>query len=322
MELSIEPLIYLGIFIGIIMLVNGIYLAVFGKSISLNARVNRRLTMLESGTSREDVLDKLRKEMDQHKSGISLPFYTLIADKAQKANIAFTPQQLMLVMVGAAVAAFLLMTILTTASLPIRALCSVGMGVGGVYFWVNSTAKKRINLLEEQLPDAVELMVRSLRVGHPFVSAINTVSREMSDPIASELGIIADEAAYGRDVAESIRAMAERLGIQDLRFLAVAVGIQQTSGGNLAEILQGLATVIRSRFKLFRKVRAITAEARGSAMFLSVFPLLALVGINVMQPDYYADVIGTEIFIPACATVAGMLGLNIIVMRSLVNIKV
>ncbi|MBL4627738.1 MAG: type II secretion system F family protein [Roseicyclus sp.] len=322
MELSIEPLIYIGIFVGVIMLVEGIYLAVFGKSISLNARVNRRLVMLEKGTSRQDVLAKLRKEMDQHKSSVSLPFYTMIADKAQKANIAFSPQQIMLLMLGVAVAAFLMTTILTSASFPIRIIVSIAMGIGGVFFWINSKAKKRIALLEEQLPDAVELMVRALRVGHPFVSSINTVSREMSDPIASELGIIADEAAYGRDVAESIRAMADRLGIQDLRFLAVAVGIQQTSGGNLAEILQGLATVIRSRFKLFRKVRAITAEARGSATFLSVFPLLALVGINMGQPDYYADVVDTEIFIPAVAVVAGLLVLNIIVMRTLVNIKV
>lgn len=322
MELSIEPLIYIGIFVGVIMLVNGLYLAIFGKSISLNARVNRRLTLLEKGSSREDVLDKLRKEMNQHKSGISLPFYTLIADKAQKANIAFTPPQLMMVMAGAAVAAFLLLQVLTTASLPISVLCSIAMGVGGVFFWVNKTAKKRIGLLEEQLPDAVELMVRSLKVGHPFVSAINTVSREMSDPIASELGIIADEAAYGRDVAESIRDMADRLGIQDLNFLAVAVGIQQTSGGNLAQILQGLANVMRSRFKLFRKVRVITAEARGSGNFLSVFPILALIGINVAQPDYYADVIDTPVFIPACAGVAVALGLNWVIMRVLVNIKV
>ncbi len=119
--------------------------------------------MLEKGGDREEVLDKLRKEMNQHKKGISMPFYTLIADKAQKANIAFTPQQLMLVMLGAAVAAFLLLTILTGASLPIRGLCAVGMGIGGVFFWVNSTAKKRIALLEEQLPDAVELMVRFRR---------------------------------------------------------------------------------------------------------------------------------------------------------------
>lgn len=322
MQLSIEPLIYIGIFVGVIMLVEGLYLAIFGKSISLNARVNRRLNLLEKGTTREDVLAKLRKEMEQHKGGVSLPFYTLIADKAQKANIAFTPQQLMLVMVGVAVAAFLLLSILTATSLPIRLLVSVAMGVGGVFFWVNSKAKKRISLLEEQLPDAVELMVRALRVGHPFVSCINTVAREMSDPIASELGIIADEAAYGRDVTESIRAMADRLGIQDLRFLAVAVGIQQTSGGNLAEILQGLANVIRARFKLFRKVKAITAEAKWSGNFLSIFPILALIGINVMQPDYYSEVIGTPVFIPACAGVAVALALNMIIMRMLVNIKV
>ena len=116
--------------------------------------------------------------------------------------------------------------------------------------------------------------------------------------------------------------MADRLQIQDLRFLAVAVGIQQTSGGNLAEILQGLADVIRSRFKLFRKVKAITAEAKWSGNFLSVFPILALIGINVMKPDYYAEVIDTPVFIPACAVVAVMLGLNMVIMRMLVNIKV
>jgi len=322
MQLSIEPLIYIGIFVGIVMLVEGVYLAIFGKSISLNARVNRRLSMLEKGTSREDVLAKLRKEMDQHKGSVRLPLYTLIADKAQKANIAFTPPQLLLVMLGLGVAAFLGLTILTTASFPIRLLVSVGMGVGGVFFWVSSKAKKRLALIDEQLPDAVELMVRSLRVGHPFVSAINTVSKEIADPLASELGVIADEAAYGRDISESIRAMAERLDSQDLRFLAVAVGIQQTSGGNLAEILQGLAQVIRARFKLFRKVKAITGEAKWSGTFLSVFPLLALVGINVMQPDYYDEVMESPVFIPACAVVGVMLLVNMIFMKILVNIKV
>jgi tight adherence protein B len=322
MQLSIEPLIYIGIFVGIVMLVEGVYLAIFGKSISLNARVNRRLTMLEKGTSREEVLAKLRKEMDQHKGSISLPLYALIADKAQKANIAFTPGQLILVMLGLTVAAFLGLTILTATSLPIRLLVSVAMGVGGVFYWVNSKAKKRLAMIDEQLPDAIELMVRSLRVGHPFISAINTVSKEIADPLASELGVIADEAAYGRDISESIRAMAERLDSQDLRFMAVAVGIQQTSGGNLAEILQGLSEVIRARFKLFRKVKAITGEAKWSGTFLSVFPLLALVGINVMQPDYYDEVMQSPVFIPACAVVGVMLLMNMIFMKMLVNIKV
>ena len=322
MNISIEPLIYIGIFVGVVMLVQGIYLLVFGKSVSLNARVNRRMSMLDKGSSKEDVLAKLRKEMDQHMSSRGVPLYSLIADKAQKANIAFTPKQLMYVMAGRAVASFLLMSILTQASLPLTILLSIAFGIGTVYYWVNSKAKKRIGLIEEQLPDAVELMVRSLRVGHPFVSAINSVAKEVADPLGSELGVIADEAAYGKDVAESIANMAERLGIQDLHFMAVAVGIQQTSGGNLAEILAGLAKVIRARFRLFRRVKAITAEAKWSGNFLSVFPLLALVGINVGQPNYYSDVVATPYFNPACAAVAVMLFINVVFMRMMVNIKV
>ncbi|WP_127558405.1 type II secretion system F family protein [Nioella ostreopsis] len=322
MELSIEPLIYIGIFVGILMLVEGIYLMVFGKSISLNSRVNRRLDLLNKGANREDVLAKLRKELDQHTGSRAIPLYSLIASKAQKASIAFTPQQLILVMIALGIAAFVMLTLMTGASLPIRVLVSVIMGIGGVFMWVNSKAKKRLAMIEEQLPDAVDLLVRSLRVGHPFVSAINTVSKEVADPLGSELGIIADEAAYGRDVSEAIAAMAERLDMQDLRFLAVAVGIQQKSGGNLAEILNGLSKVIRARFKLFRRVKAITAEAKWSGMFLSAFPLLALIGINVMQPDYYSDVMETPAFIPACAVVAVMLAANFFFMRLMVNIKV
>jgi tight adherence protein B len=102
----------------------------------------------------------------------------------------------------------------------------------------------------------------------------------------------------------------------------VPVTIQQQSGGNLAEILAGLAQVIRSRFKLFRRVKAITAEAKWSGMFLSGFPLVALIMINVIQPDYYDVVKETSAFIPACLVVAGFLTVNIFVMRSLVNIKV
>ena len=91
-----------------------------------------------------------------------------------------------------------------------------------------------MGMIEEQLPDAVELMVRSLRVGHPFSSsAIQIVAKEVQDPLASEFGVISDEAAYGRDVGEALKDMAERLDMQDLRFLAVAVTIQQQSGGNL-----------------------------------------------------------------------------------------
>jgi tight adherence protein B len=322
MTLSAEPIVYGLIFIAVLVLVEGVYLVAFGKSISLNKRVNRRLEMLDKGSKRDEVLAKLRKEMDQHMNSRGLPLYSILADRAQKAAIAFTPQQLILVMLGVSVVAFLGLTFGTEAGLAVRIVMGIAMGVGGVFFWVTSKAKKRLSLIEEQLPDAVELMVRSLRVGHPFSSAISIVSKEIKDPLATEFGIIADESSYGRDIGEALKAMAERLDMQDLRFLAVAVSIQQQSGGNLAEILEGLAKVIRARFRLFRRVKAITAEAQWSGKFLSGFPIGALIVIQLLDPHYYDEVIDHPWFIPACFVVGSFLLVNLIVMRALVNIKV
>ncbi len=320
--ISTEPLIYIIIFIAVLALVQGAYLVIFGKSISMDGKVNRRLEMLDKGGNREQVLDQLRKEMTQHMKSQSIPIYSMLANKAQKANIAFTPTQLILVMVLVSGAAFVLLSIMTEVGVAIRILVAVSMGVGGVYTWVGSKANKRMNMMAEQLPEAVELMVRSLRVGHPFSSAVAIVAREVPDPLGTEMGMISDEAAYGRDMGETLKAMAERLDIQDLRFLAVAVTIQQTSGGNLAEILDGLAKVIRARFRLFRRVNAITAEAKWSGKLLSAFPIIALIGINLVKPDYFDEVMESSYFIPACLVVAVLLVLNLIVMRALVNIKV
>jgi len=320
--MSAEPIIYGLIFIAVLVLVEGLYLVAFGKSISLNSRVNRRLEMLEKGVRREEVLDKLRKEMQQHMKARSIPLYSLLSEKAQKAAIAFTPQQLIMIMGGVSVAVFLALTIGTATQTPVRIIMSAGIGIGGVFMWISMKAAKRMALIEEQLPDAVELMVRSLRVGHPFTNAISIVAKEIQDPLASEFGVIADEAAYGRDIGEALKDMAERLDMQDLRFLAVAVTIQQQSGGNLAEILAGLAKVIRARFRLFRRVKAITAEAKWSGKFLSAFPLGALLVISIGDPTYYDEVKETPYFIPACFFVGIFLGVNLLVMRVLTNIKV
>ena len=320
--MSAEPIIYGLIFIGVLVLVEGLYLVAFGKSISMNSRVNRRLEMLNKGGRREEVLDQLRKEMRQHMSAKSIPLYSLLAAKAQKAAIAFTPQQLLMVMGGLSTVAFIGLSVGTETETPVRIVISIVIGVGAVFFWISSKANKRMSMIEEQLPDAVELMVRSLKVGHPFASAVQIVAKEVQDPLGTEFGVIADEAAYGRDVGEALKDMAERLDMQDMRFLAVAVTIQQQAGGNLAEILAGLAQVIRARFRLFRRVKAITAEAKWSGKFLSAFPLVALVVINLGDPHYYDEVRESEVFIPACIAVGMFLSVNLFVMRMLTNIKV
>ncbi len=320
--ISAAPIIYIVIFASVIAIVQGAYLVIFGKSISMNGKVNRRLELMEKGGGREQVLEQLRKEMTQHMKSQSIPLYSILASRAQKANIAFTPPQLIMIMGVVTAMAYVGLMIGTGVGPEVRLIIAILMGVGGVFVWINNKANKRMVMIEEQLPEAIELMVRSLRVGHPFTSAISIVANEVADPLGTEMGVISDEAAYGRDIGECLKAMAERLDMQDMRFLAVAVTIQQQSGGNLAEILDGLAKVIRARFRLFRRVKAITAEAKWSGKLLSGFPIIAMIGVNVVEPTYFDEVMEAPEFIPACLVVAALLVTNLFVMRALVNIKV
>ena len=310
------------LFVGVLLIIEGLYLVVFGKSIKLNSRVNRRLALLEQGKDHEEVLNTLRKEREQHAKSKKVPLFSILAHKAAQANIAFSPRALVMIMIAVTCVSFGALLFLTALTPLMASVLSLFVGVGGVFFWLKRKAKARLALFEEQLPDAVELIVRSLRVGHPFSSAINVVAQEMPDPIGSEFGMLADEATYGQDIVVALEDLSDRIDLQDLRFLTVAVGIQSQSGGNLAEVLDGLGKVIRSRFKLFRRVKAITSEAKFSGFFLSAFPFLALFAILMIKPNYYDDVMETAIFIPACIVVAFMIGLNVIIMNAMTNIKV
>lgn len=322
--MSIDPLllIYILIFGGILLLVEALYLIVFGRSIRLGSRLNRRLDMLERNGNRAEVIERLRKETTQHTRSAVIPFYSLLAEKAEKGKIAFSPAALVGLMLAVAGLVFVLLGLFTQAPLAVRIGVGAAMGVGSIWVWVSNKAKKRFSMIEEQLPDAIDLIVRGLRVGHPFAHALASAAREIPDPLGTELGLIADEAAYGRDMAEALLAFAERMDMQDLRFLAVSVSIQAQSGGNLAEILDGLSKVVRARFKLFRRVRAITAEAKWSGMFLSGFPIAAMLMISIIKPDYFDEVKETALFIPVALVVVSFLIVNVLYMRKMVNIQV
>ncbi|TVP70964.1 MAG: pilus assembly protein TadB [Rhodobacteraceae bacterium] len=322
MELSLSPLVYVAIFGSVLLLINGIYLLVFGRSIEHDSKLNRRLVLLEKGKGKKDVMEQLRKERSIHGGGLSIPIYGLLEDRARKGNIAFSARSLLLLMVGLSVFSFVMLSFATSSDIATRIGVAVVFGFGGVFFWVSSKAKKRVAAIEEQLPEAIDLMVRSLRVGHPFGAALGIAADEVADPLGTELGLIADEISYGRDAGEAIAEFGERVDLQDLRFFAVAVSIQQKSGGNLAEILDGLSKVVRSRFKLFRRVRAITAEARWSGMFLSVFPLAALAMIQAIKPDYYDNIKETPLYLPLAIVVGLFLIINVLYMRKMTDIKV
>ncbi|NHX27916.1 hypothetical protein HA397_28650, partial [Escherichia coli] len=134
--------------------------------------------------------------------------------------------------------------------------------------------EQRIQKMTAQLPDALDLMARGLAVGHPLSVTVGNVATDMPDPIGSEFGLIEDQVNYGDDIADAFAAFAERVGTEDARYASVSVGIQHSTGGNLSHVLRILSKVIRDRSTMRKKIRAISAEGRLSAVILSVLPFL------------------------------------------------
>ena len=317
-----QPIVYALIFVGILLMVEGAYLVLYGKTLKRERKVNRRLALLQEGRDTEEVMAILRKEREGGKHGAKMPVIGAIIEQARRANISVTPLGVAMALLASILLSFLMLTFFTQALLQIRLVVAIVLGYSALYLWFKNKAKKRLALFEEQLPDALDLIVRSLRVGHPMNAAVAIVARELPDPLGTEMGLIADEATYGMNINDALERMASRVPVPDLRFVAIAVNIQSQSGGNLAEILDGLAKVIRARFKLFRKVKAITAEARWSGWFLSIFPVIALILVQIVKPDYYDRVSDHPLYLPGAILTFVLLILNIFFMRALVNIKV
>ncbi len=182
--------------------------------------------------------------------------------------------------------------------------------------------RKRLRAFEAQLPDAIDIMVRGLRAGHPLPVSIAMVGREMPDPIGSEFGMTADELTYGLDLEASMSNLSARVGLEDLVLLVLAITIQSQTGGNLSEILSNLVNVLRGRSKMRRKIKSVTAEGRASAVILSALPFLVFGAIFFVSPDFYGKVWHEPIVPKVLAmAVAWMLIGNFIMFR-MVNFRI
>lgn len=187
---------------------------------------------------------------------------------------------------------------------------------------LKSKAKARLIKFEDQFPDALDLIVRSLRIGHPLATSLQTIAREAQAPTNAEFAIAARQVTYGKTPAEAIDELARRVKLADVRFFSVAVQIHHESGGNLGDILSGLSKIIRERFRLFRKVRALTAEGRFSAYFLSLFPVGMIFAMNALQPGYYEKVADFALFPHLVGITAFLLIVNVIAMRMMTKLEV
>jgi tight adherence protein B len=183
-------------------------------------------------------------------------------------------------------------------------LCLLAGIAAGILFPLSvlrSMRHARQKKFEEQLPDALDSLVRSLRAGHAIPIAIASVGKQMADPLGGEFSLTAAELTYGLELETSMVNLRSRVGQPDLGLIVLAVSIQSKTGGNLTEILGNLSKIIRERFKLRLKAKALSAEGRMSAIVLSLLPP-ALFGIFwIISPGYYSEVWHHEIVKPLLA---------------------
>jgi tight adherence protein B len=187
--------------------------------------------------------------------------------------------------------------------------------------FVRHTRDRRILRFNEQLPDVLDLIVRSLKAGHPLPISLSLVAREMPDPAGTEFGIASDEITYGLDVPAALQNLSRRVGDPDLLLVVVSATIQAQTGGNLSEILFRLSKLIRDRFKLRRKVASLTAEGRASAVALTILPFALFGAISLISPSYFGDVWNESSARVAVGVAFVLLAIGNFVMRRMVKFK-
>jgi tight adherence protein B len=201
---------------------------------------------------------------------------------------------------------------------PLVGVCFGAMPI----MWLLFRRKRRLRKFAGQLPEALELVARALRAGHSLAAGFRLVASEMSEPIGSEFGRVFEEQNLGIPFEEALEGLTERVPNLDLRFFATAVILQRQTGGDLAEILDKIGTLIRERFKIWGQVQALTGEGRLSGIVLLALPPLLFVCVYRMNPDYlmllFTDDLGKKMLIGG--VLLQLLGA--LVIRKIVNIRV
>jgi tight adherence protein B len=317
-------LVFLGVFV-----VVGLLFAASGSGSSEQARV--LMTRLESAIAvgKPEMSDLI---VDVRKSELmsAIPWLDRWLAKVEiaprlrrllfQANVKWTVGGLVLFCCIAAVVPAYLVYLRTSA---ILAAILVGLVTGSAPFgYVWQMRKKRMNKFEQGLPEALELIVSALRVGHSLNAAMGLVSRECPDPVGGEFRLTFDEMNYGLELKSALDNLATRVPIQDVKIVCTAIMIQRESGGNLAEVLEKTSTVIRERFRLKRQVLTHTAQGRLTGWILTLLPVVLGGILYMVNPDLMSNLWKKELGIKLLYAASGMIVIGGLIIRKIVNMDV
>jgi tight adherence protein B len=286
------------VFVAVFLLAQGMIVPVFGESRVVRKRLKRRLGEIEAELGTETFSSLLREKYLRDLSPLErwlegLPFMEGLAATIEQAGKSTRAYRVVLLAAILAVVPGAMVWAYTNQ--PAIALIAA-LGGGALPFIVVMRARtQRIQIIEEQLPEAIDMLKRAMRAGHPFNGAVKLVGEEMPEPIAKEFRSTFADINYGNDVRRAMLGLLQRNPSVPVMALVTSVLVQKETGGNLAEILEQISTVIRGRFRLDRKVRTLSAEGRMSTWILALVPLVLFAVVWITTPDYLPTLLESEV---------------------------
>ena len=313
----------LAVFVAVLLLIEGLWVLWrerFGREAR---RVQLRLHAMAA--SRERARAEVLRRQGPQRQGLSAWLWQTPASRRlqrlrQQADVAASPAALAGSSLALAAGAMGLAALLRLPGLTIALL---GLALGALpWAWLLRRRSRRLTLLTQQLPPALDLMVRALRAGHAFPTALQMVADEMPAPIASEFRTVHDEVSFGLNLQQALSGLIERAPLTELRTFVVAVLIQREAGGNLTELLANLAALIRARLKLAARVRVLSSEGRLSGWILVALPF-ALGGLmSAFNPDFMRPLWTDPIGITLLNGMLALMAVGVLIMRQIVRIRV
>ncbi|MER9565653.1 type II secretion system F family protein [Mesorhizobium sp. M0571] len=281
--------------------------------------INRRLARLAEEAPAEKTLQGLLRERGLTDSGDYIFGMVVLNRLYTQSGITGNPLAFAAMYLLAGLVLALVLPLLLGFSIVVALIAFLLVGFALPLLVLRRARNKRILKFAAQLPDALDMIVRSLRAGHPTTVAIALVAREMPDPLGTEFGIVSDEITFGLSLEQAVRKLSQRVGFEGLHLLSVSLSIQAKTGGNLTEILSNLSSVLRERGKLRMKIRALSAEGRMSAWIISLFPLVMFGLLMIIAPSYYGDIWNNPLVMPAFLIFGLWALLGDIIMYRMVN---
>ncbi len=251
------------------------------------------------------------------------PMAVQLGRMIQQAGLQWTVSRLLIAMTVGAVVGAVIGIAFNPLGFALLSMLALGLLLGSLpYGYLRYRRKRRLGQVEEQLPEALDFLARSMRAGHAFSISLEMLGEESPDPLGQEFRVLFNEQNLGAPIEVALSNMADRVPLGDVRLLVSAVSLQKQTGGNLSEILVKLAEVIRERFRLRGQVKAASAHGRMTAGVLTVLPILLMLSLLFIAPGYLqgmaADSVGKWMILGAVAAqVAGYF-----IMRGITNIKV